>query len=351
MGEKFNFRLLAMQIAVCVALLLLSPLCVFIFTRNFDDAGMVFRILYPVLAPCYTIFFLNYYLLLPKLFYKGRKTWFYVINIVTIPVIKAEFIIDLFRPEVQIQLPTAAWMGIAAVVFANILAYAASVYIAWGMLNARRTKKLREQLADEKQRHTEAELVWLKNQINPHFLFNTLNNISSLVAIDTEMAQDCISHLSDLLRYAMYESDKPSVPLAREAEFMQNYISLMNLRCSSMTEISTHFEIGSPGAPIAPLLLVSFIENAYKHGISNNRPSFIHINLMEKDGILTFVCDNSNFPKGASDHSGNGIGLQNMRRRLDLLYPGKYSWQQTTDDEVYHVKIEINLLTSIQPSD
>lgn len=343
MKNKFNFKIFATQIAVCLALLLLSPLGVFIFTQRFEDAFVVFKILYPVLVPCFTIFFLNYYLLLPSLFYRAHKIWFFFINIMLVPIIKADFIVVFFPTSQSLDLPPMAWLGIAAMIFANILAYAASVFIAWSLLNARRTQRLKDQLAEEKQRHIEAELGWLKNQINPHFLFNTLNNISSLVAIDVEQAQDCISHLSDLMRYAMYESNKPSVPLSKEVEFMQDYMSLMNLRCSGKTEIITNFDINTPQIPIAPLLLVSFIENAYKHGISNSKPSFIHMSLTENDGTLVFACDNSNFPKAANDHSGNGIGLQNMRRRLGLLYPGRYTWEQTVSDDVYHVRIVIHL--------
>ena len=343
MDIKFNIRTLILQLGVCVGLLILSPLSVYVFTHSAEDAEVVLKIISPMLVPCFPLFFLNYYLLLPKLFFKGKKALFYVANIPAIIIIKIEFIIDIFRQPPPPDLPTIAWLGFAAVVFVNILFYAATIFTAWGLLNAQRSKLLREQLQEEEQRHTEAELVWLKNQINPHFLFNTLNNISSLVAIDIERTQDSIAALSDLLRYAMYESDKPSVPLAKEVEFMQNYISLMNLRCSSSTSVDSRFDISSTSVSIAPLLLVSFIENAYKHGVSNNNPSFISIKLTERDGRLEFTCDNSNFPKGSADRSGKGIGLQNTRRRLDLLYAGRYSWEQSVSGGVYHTKIEITL--------
>ena len=149
--------------------------------------------------------------------------------------------------------------------------------------------------------------------------------------------------MSDLLRYAMYESDKPTVPLGKEVEFMQNYISLMNLRCNDRTKVETVFDIASPSAPIAPLLLVSLIENAYKHGISSNRPSFIHISLIENNGSLAFLCDNSNYPKDKADNSGNGIGLANMKRRLEILYAERYSWEQSIEHDIYHIKISIKL--------
>lgn len=343
MEKKFNFKLLAEQIAVCVALLLVAPISVSVFTRNLEDAFVLLKILAPFLIPCNILYFLNFYLYLPFLFFKKKKVWFYVANVASILLINTKFIYQIFTVTMPAEAGNWAWIGVAIVVFSSLISYTVTIYVASGVLNGRRTKLLKEKLAEENQRHTEAELNWLKNQINPHFLFNTLNNISSLTAIDPDMAQDSIGRLSDLLRYAMYESDKPTVALGKEVEFMQNYISLMNLRCGDKTEVTADFDIESPQMQIAPLLLISFIENAYKHGISTNRKSFIHIKMSEKEGLLTFTCANSNFPKDHTDHSGNGIGLQNMRRRMELLYPGRYKWEQTLEDETWKVRCEIKL--------
>ncbi len=343
MNVKFNFKELAVQVAVCATLLLLTPAIMYLITLDPKDALTIISFIAPVLVPCFILFFLNYYLLLPKLFYNGHKAWFYISNLAMLPLIKYNFFFDFLLSGSSESIPKYAWVGIGTLIFTYILFYIGTICLAWGILNSKRGKILHRQLAEERQRHSEAELVWLKNQLNPHFLFNTLNNISSLAAIDIDRAQDSIAILSDLLRYAIYDSNKPSVPLAKETEFMQNYIELMNLRCSGKTKVETSFDISSPGLPIAPLLLVCFIENAYKHGLSNSHESFIRLSLKESDGNLTFVCDNSNFPKIKDSHSGNGIGLRNMRRRLDLLYQGRYSWEQTLDNDVYHVRITISL--------
>ena len=188
--------------------------------------------------------------------------------------------------------------------------------IALGIRHFIRTRQLRQQLKDEKTKNTEAELAWLKNQINPHFLFNTLNNISSLTQIDADAAQDAIAQLSDLLRYAMYETNKPLVPIQGEVEFMRNYISLMELRCNDKTEVTTTFDV-QQDVEIAPLLFISLIENAFKHGVSTSRPSKIDIRLLQNEDELVFNCDNTNYPKDDADRSGSGIGLENTRRRLD----------------------------------
>ena len=115
-----------------------------------------------------------------------------------------------------------------------------------------RQSDLRKQLLEEKQRNTEAELAWLKNQLNPHFLFNTLNNISSLTQIDADEAQNSIGELSDLLRYALYETQQKEVPLCGEIAFMENYISLMALRCDKNVKITTHFDVPTRHEPLHP---------------------------------------------------------------------------------------------------
>ena len=132
---------------------------------------------------------------------------------------------------------------------------------------------------EKKQKEVEAELAWLKNQINPHFLFNTLNNISSLTQIDADKAQDTVMQLSDLLRYAMYETNKPKVALEGEVEFMRNYIELMKLRCNEMTTVNGQWSIVNGQSEVPPLLFISLIENAFKHGMNSNAPATIDIRL------------------------------------------------------------------------
>ena len=217
------------------------------------------------------------------------------------------------------------------------------VAVAIGIRHFIRTRQIRQQLKEEKAKNTEAELAWLKNQINPHFLFNTLNNISSLTQIDPDAAQDAIAQLSDLLRYAMYETNKKTVPIQGEVEFMRNYISLMKLRCNEMTTVNVQWSIVNGQSEVAPLLFISLIENAFKHGVSSSRSSTIDISLEQKGNSVVFTCDNTNYPKNDTDRSGSGIGLENTRRRLDLMYANRYSWQQWLENNIYHVCIKLNL--------
>lgn len=324
-----TIRMLAWQIGLCMALALLTPTVTLIFNRDVKTAQILFGLLFSALLPMYVVYFVNYYVLVPFLCFKGRRRLYILCNVALILLVNGPYVPGACFSW-NADLPEGAHLGIIMGAFLFCLGEGVAGFIALAQRTAQRDRRLARELADEKQRHTEAELHWLKNQLNPHFLFNTLNNISSLAQIDPDLTQDSIARLSELLRYAMYESDKATVPLGKEVEFMRNYIALMQLRCNDRTVVETDFNIADENAPIAPLLLVSFIENAFKHGVSSSRPSYIRMSIREADGQLTFVCENSNFPKDYSDHSGSGIGLSNTRRRFDLLYPGRYTWEQVS---------------------
>ena len=188
---------------------------------------------------------------------------------------------------------------------------------------------------------TEAELAWLKNQLNPHFLFNTLNNIASLTQTSPANAQRAIGQLSELLRYTLYATQPKEVSLTGEIAFIKNYINLMRLRSGANVEITSQFTIQNSQLVIAPLLFLTPVENAFKHGISASKPSFIHISIIEENGDIIFLSENSNYPKNATDKSGKGIGLENMCRRLELIYPERYTIQQVIDRNTYRTKITI----------
>ncbi len=288
-------------------------------------------------GPMMVAFMVNYYLLVPQLFYKHHRWWYVVANVLLIGLFNNS--IFWFNAE---YLPEMARPGYYSYAIVPIVLH---IFTALGALGIRHLSRMHEvelQIQEQQQKNTAAELAWLKNQLNPHFLFNTLNNISSLTQIDADQAQESIAQLSDLLRYAMYETDKPLVPLAGEVEFMNNYIELMRLRCGANTQVEVQLR-PAQGVMVPPLLFISLIENAFKHGVSSNLPSAIRIRLEVADGVLTFVCDNTNHPKDDKDRSGSGIGLENTRRRLQLLYPDRHEWQQTLNADIYHIQITIRL--------
>ena len=205
--------------------------------------------------------------------------------------------------------------------------------VRWGDMQMR--------LKEERQKNAEAELAWLKNQLNPHFLFNTLNNISSLVQIDQDTAQESIGQLSDLLRYTLYESNHELVPVEGEIEFMNNYIELMRLRCNELATVEVDLQIPIKPMRIVPLLFISLIENAFKHGVNSRKSSFVRIRFKAEGDNLVFTCENSDHPKPDVNRSGSGIGLENLRHRLDLAYPSRYQYDQALRENSYFVQITL----------
>ena len=309
-----------------LSFIMLSPALISYISSG--DANLVMDSLWIAfywLAPAMAVYLLNFYLCIPLLWFRHRFWLFGVVNVVLILVTN----LHLFGNNLS-NLPDYFRAGYFSLITISLLLCLMAIGIALSIRYMMRR-------SERKQKEVEAELAWLKNQINPHFLFNTLNNISSLAQIDGDETQEAIMQLSDLLRYAMYETNKPKVRLEGEVEFMRNYLDLMKLRCNEMTSVNYQLEV-------APLLFISLVENAFKHGMNSNAPATIDIRLEQQDDMLIFNCDNTNNPKPTKDRSGSGIGLDNTRRRLDLLYPGRYTWEQTiTPENIYHVKISIRL--------
>ena len=316
-----------------LSLILESPgLINYVTTHDWEQSMGALYISFYWLAPVLAIYLVNFYLLVPLLWFKRKKWQFFILNAVSIVAFNSHIIF-----QDQTALPELYRTGYSSFIIISILVNCMAIGIALSIRYVMRQQ-------ERKQKEVEAELAWLKNQINPHFLFNTLNNISSLAQIDGDETQEAIMQLSDLLRYAMYETNKQKVPINGEVEFMRNYIELMKLRCNEMTTVKAQFSIIDPQLEVAPLLFISLIENAFKHGMDSNAPATIDICLEQQDDTLVFCCENTNNSKPTKDRSGSGIGLENTRRRLDLLYPGRYTWEQTiTPENIYHVKITIRL--------
>lgn len=174
----------------------------------------------------------------------------------------------------------------------------------------------------------EAELQNIKNQINPHFLLNTLNNIYALTTFDAERAQKAIQELSQLLRYVLYENQSAFVDLRKEADFLKTYTALMRIRLTDIVDVQLNISLPKDtDVKVGPLIFISLVENAFKHGINPTKPSFIHIDLTATPkGKIEFICTNSNHPKSSDDKTPGGIGLQQVRKRLEHTYAGRYTW-------------------------
>ena len=187
----------------------------------------------------------------------------------------------------------------------------------------------------------EQQLEYLKYQINPHFFMNTLNNIHALVDIDPEKAKDTILELSKMMRFVLYEGNKHGVPLNREFDFIRNYITLMRLRYTDKVKITVELPTETPDKLVPPLMLITFIENAFKHGISYQHESFIEVKVEIEQEQLRFLCRNSKADK--PNQEKGGVGLANVKQRLHLLYDNNFTLNIQDEPDIYNVELTIPL--------
>ena len=207
------------------------------------------------------------------------------------------------------------------------------------METLKQNEKKQKELEKEK---LNSELAFLKNQVSPHFFFNTLNNIYSLIGIDGPTAQDSVLKLSKLMRYLLYESEHGETLMSHEIDFMNNYIDLMKLRLSPKVELVIDFPDNFSDFTVPPLLFVPFVENAFKHGVSHRDRSFIHLRMTIENDQINFVSENSiGKSSQAGDMQHSGIGLENVRKRLHLLFPDNHKLTIESNETIFHVNLSI----------
>lgn len=292
------------------------------------------------------VFYINYFKLIERYIFRKQVGKFLLINVVLIAatVIGVHLLFRYVLPHDAAHPPVdRPWQESIRFFFGNSVFYIllAGVSVAVRMTSSwYEAENKRKELEHSR---TQAELLNLKNQLNPHFLFNTLNNIYSLIQIDTERAQVAVHDLSRLLRYVLYDSSRQEVSLEEEMNFLRNYIELMKIRLPKHVTVSVSLTDEKPGAGIAPLLFISLIENAFKHGVSNETRSFISIDIHFEGNSLVCLIRNSFFPKPACDKSGSGIGLANLEKRLGMIYPGRYRFTRGEKDGEYIAALTIDL--------
>ena len=187
------------------------------------------------------------------------------------------------------------------------------------------------------------QLQYLKFQINPHFFMNTLNNIQVLIDMDAEKAKECLRELSVMMRFVLYDGDKDRVSLHKDILFLRNYVKLMRLRYNDRLTVTIDIPDNLPDFSIPPLIFPTFVENAFKHGVSYKQDSFINIAMDIEDGELLFSCINSKKPMTETSKvpSVGGVGLTNVRRRLDLIYGDRYTLDIKDKADVYNVLLRL----------
>jgi LytS/YehU family sensor histidine kinase len=190
----------------------------------------------------------------------------------------------------------------------------------------------------------QTELQFLKQQINPHFLFNSLNNIYSLALVKSELTTEAILKLSSILRYILYKSKEETVLLSEELEIVEDYIDLQRLRLTKQVDLSYKLDCENNSYRIEPFILLPIIENSFKYGVDNKNKSTIEINIFLEENKLTLIAKNSLFKRLQNVNSeSSGIGIGNIVRRLELLYPGRYTFINEEQGDFYSVTLTIML--------
>jgi sensor histidine kinase YesM len=203
-----------------------------------------------------------------------------------------------------------------------------------------RTDKLNQ---DRQEEHLKTELSFLRSQISPHFMFNVLNNIVALVRMKSDKLEPTIFKLSSLMRYMLYQADDQKISLQKEADYLQSYIDLQQMRVGEKVRLHVSIKPGTDPFTIEPMLLIPFIENAFKHGTGYMEHPQIDIHLSVTDGLLYFTARNRFNPEQETKDATSGIGLVNVKRRLNLLYGNEYDLWITTKNDWFLVSLQLNL--------
>jgi len=293
-----------------------------------------------------SIFYINYIFLIPEFIKKKKKYWLYMFSFVFLMLISTAIksVIAVLNPEEMLRYGRAGEKHeISLNIYAlNCLFIAGFFLVASCIIKFAvdwfSNERIQRNLESEKK---DMELQFLKSQLNPHFLFNSLNNIYSLAYQKSDKTADAILKLSEIMRYMIYESNDSWVGLSKEVEYVQSFVELQKLRFKdgAAVEITINGEVD--GQQIVPLILISFVENAFKHGVANDPEDPIKINIIANQKILHFSVSNKK-SKTNKDAMG-GVGLNNVERRLELLYPNRYKLNIVNSATHYTTELMLDL--------
>jgi two-component system, LytTR family, sensor histidine kinase AlgZ len=287
--------------------------------------------------------YLNYFIFLPR-FLKHQKVWRYFLEfvipfvvLITLRIHLQRYMADEYTHHeryfystfyiVQLSFDT-----LLITIFVGMLRFA----VGWFELESKRKQMENDKLANE--------LKFLKAQINPHFLFNTLNNLYYLAYSHSANTTEVIAKLSQMMRYMIYDSNYPKVALNKEIEYMQNYISLERLRLNNEVPIDFTIEGSTENILVTPLIFITFLENAFKHGVSaNTSGSWVRIRFQVTGNEIIYTVENTKLKNTSPEKEKSGFGLQNLLRRLELSYPGSYHLETNDLPDRYFVQLHLSL--------
>ena len=290
-------------------------------------------------------FYLNYLVFIPKLFDNKKYVLFVTINLICLFLIiiintkflnpNIDFVPEAVRKFIDRRPGLLNFRIISLFLLFFLSSFSLRLFENW--------KKREKQLEESEKEQLKSELSFLKVQINPHFLFNTLNSIYSLSVAKSEKTPGVVLKLSDLMRYMIYTSSQKYVDLKAEIEYIKSYIELQKIRLFDTVKILFEIKTIDNTYKIEPMLLIPFVENAFKYGISYTENCEINISIQIENNKLCLITENTVFSKKTEINSESGIGLTNVKRRLQLLYPDKHILKISENNNQYKVNLEINL--------
>lgn len=363
-----------------------------IITNNYSGQGSYKRILYDWLSliPFILVFLFNNYLLLRKILFRGRTSLYVISLLTTVVIISMTFFYlnpiihkndpevlenrilqdpqygrEEMRPGIHPDIPSNTPPGpelfkpgdnqpfrnrIGAGPESSLFILINTIFISLLLAGFNTAIAVTNKWSAEEQarkeiekEHVESKLAFLQNQVNPHFLMNTLNNIHSLIEVDQHLAQNAVIKLSAMMRYLLYESGRGTTSLQREIEFLKSYLELMQLRVDKSVDVKLELPENFINVNLPPLLFISFIENAFKHGVSYREPSSLKFSLVQHSGSLEFSAENT-IPvlnSGKSENTQGGFGLENVRKRLEMLYGTRHRLVIEKTDKDFRVNLII----------
>ena len=320
------------------AVVFIMPALIFISEGNqrFEEALYRSLISLPFLM---FLFYISYYWLIDRLWFKKRYILFILVAVTLILCVsysKYELFSYFALHKSKHKMPP-----FHAFVYFDFLSNLLPVVFAMAIRYAQRNFSLEIAQKEVQAQKLQADLTQLRYQLQPHFFFNALNNIYSLIAFDPQKAQQSVHSLSKLMRHFMQNNDQKQISLAEEVDFLQQYISLMQLRLTDKTTVQVDFPKQVPQLTIAPLLFISLVENAFKHGVSATTTTTLSFSLRVEGNTIIFRSENTKIPTQESLYS-SGIGIDNLKKRLTLLYPERHQYTIEEKEGKYMAQLTID---------
>jgi two-component system, LytTR family, sensor kinase len=306
-----------------------------------DAIGMLVTLI--KVADLAMLVYITNYLLLPKLFYRKKYVLFVIIfflMIITSSLVKMQILGRILHNPFLLDF-AANWRQNT---YDNIIPHFFLVTAGAAVKLMFDYTRMQQRLAEVAKEKAETELSFLKSQINPHFLFNSLNSVYFLISKDNTDARQALHKFSEMLRYQLYEMNDNKIPIEKEIHYLKDYVDLQQLRKDEKYSVQFNCSPDVKGFSIEPLLLIPFVENAFKHiSHHNDQTNFVKVDMSRANGTFTFMVENSKEGESANTEGHGGIGLPNVKRRLELLYPDKHELRIDDTDKTFAIKLNLRL--------